>query len=79
MPISMACQRTVYLFTVSVLTPRSEGIDQNIALTDLIITGFYGWANANCFIKNVRSERVGNFGEWYQRNALIELQNDNYF
>jgi hypothetical protein len=71
--INIQCQKLYYLLTLQVFTPTSEGPDESLVLSEYLRDIFVGFRVDKLTVVNIRSERVGEEEEYYQRQVLIDL------
>lgn len=60
--------------TIQIFTPVGEGLDSNIALGQLMLDAFDGKATSNgVWFRNANYSPIGNSGDFYQANVLVNF------
>ncbi len=70
--------RRLGLVTVQIFTPYGDGLDLNDALAKVAVDAFEGKSTAadEVLFRNVRSNEVGQDGNWFQTNVFAEFEYD---
>ena len=63
--------------TIQVFTPAGEGLDDNLILAQLILDAYEGVSTSNgVWFRNARYNPVGNSGDFFQGNVLVDFTYD---
>ncbi len=65
------------LLTVQIFIPIGEGLSEGYSLAKTVVDAFEGIATTSAvWFRNVRVNEIGNDGEWYQVNVLVDFTYD---